>query len=135
MSATRQHRPVVAELPATVPGCVHTDLLEAGIIDDPFLDDNEKRLTWIGRTDWAYETTFHWSDTGHDRADLVCEGLDTVATVVLNGVQVGTTANMHRTYRFAVRHLLREGANSLRVLFSSPYGYAEEQRTALGDRP
>ncbi|MBO3750189.1 glycoside hydrolase family 2 protein [Streptosporangiaceae bacterium NEAU-GS5] len=135
MSATRQLRPVVAELPARIPGCVHTDLLEAGIIDDPFLDDNEKRLTWIGRTDWAYETDFYWSDTGHDRTDLVCDGLDTVATVILNGVQVGGTANMHRSYRFAVRHLLRDGRNTLRVLFSSPYGYAEEQRTALGDRP
>jgi beta-mannosidase len=27
-------------LPASVPGCVHTDLLAAGLIPDPFLDDN-----------------------------------------------------------------------------------------------
>src|SRR6478752_3436280 len=70
---------------ASVPGCVHTDLLAAGLIPDPYLDDNENRLTWIGRADWAYATTFTWDGTGADRADLVCAGLDTVATVELNG--------------------------------------------------
>lgn len=45
-------------VPATVPGCVHTDLLAAGLIPDPYLDDNETRLAWIGHTDWVYETTF-----------------------------------------------------------------------------
>jgi hypothetical protein len=58
-------------IPATVPGCVHTDLLTAGLIPDPYLDDNERHLTWIGRTDWAYETTFEWDGTG-ERTDLVC---------------------------------------------------------------
>ncbi|MGI5492978.1 glycoside hydrolase family 2 protein [Microtetraspora malaysiensis] len=135
VSSTGQFRPVVAGVPATVPGCVHTDLLAAGLIDDPYLDDNEDRLTWIGRTDWAYETVFTWAGTDDERADLVCEGLDTVAAIVLNGTQVGATANMHRSYRFSVRHLLREGENTLKVLFTAPYGYAEEQRAALGDRP
>ena len=41
----------VCDLPATVPGCVHTDLLAAGRIDDPYLDENETALAWIGRTD------------------------------------------------------------------------------------
>ncbi|MGW4664418.1 glycosyl hydrolase 2 galactose-binding domain-containing protein [Streptosporangium sandarakinum] len=125
----------VAGVPATVPGCVHTDLLAAGIIDDPYLDDNETRLTWIGRTAWRYETAFTWTPDGHERTDLVCEGLDTVATVVLNGVTVGATANQHRSYRFPVRHLLREGDNTLTVVFGSAYDYAEERRAALGDRP
>ncbi|MFC4062047.1 glycoside hydrolase family 2 protein [Planomonospora corallina] len=125
----------VTGVPASVPGCVHTDLLAAGLIPDPYLDDNETRLAWIGRTDWVYETTFDWSDDGHQRTDLVCEGLDTVATVLLNGVQVATTANQHRSYRFAVRHLLREGANTLTVRFDSAYAYAEAQRAALGERP
>jgi beta-mannosidase len=125
-------------IPATVPGCVHTDLLAAGLIDDPYLDDNENRLTWIGRTTWVYETSFTWhaaEDTGGDQADLVCDGLDTVAAVVVNGVPVASTANMHRFYRFPVRELLREGENTLAVVFGSPYSYAEERRAELGDRP
>src|ERR1041384_6825890 len=43
--------------PATVPGCVHTDLLNNKLIDDPFYRDNEQKLQWIGKTDWEYQTT------------------------------------------------------------------------------
>ncbi|MFJ6195580.1 glycoside hydrolase family 2 protein [Micromonospora sp. NPDC092111] len=123
------------EVPATVPGCVHTDLLAAGLIPDPYLDDNETTLTWIGRTDWEYETTFVHQPGDDDRFDLVCAGLDTVATVTLNGTEVGRTENMHRSYRFDVRSLLRPGANTLAVRFDSAYRYAEGQRDRLGDRP
>jgi beta-mannosidase len=118
-----------------VPGCVHTDLLAAGLISDPFLDDNETLLGWIGRADWTYETTFDWTDSGDPRVDLVCAGLDTLATLTVNGTEVGHTANMHRGYRFPVKHLLREGTNDLRVRFDSPYRYAEALRDELGDRP
>src|SRR5207244_12280997 len=45
--------------PASVPGCVHTDLLNNKLIDDPFYRDNEKKLQWIGKTDWEYRTTFN----------------------------------------------------------------------------
>jgi beta-mannosidase len=128
-----------APVPATVPGCVHTDLLAAGVIPDPYLDDNEERQHWIGHADWVYETTFGWSagtaaDTP-DEVDLVCAGLDTVATITLNGVEVARTANMHRGYRFPVRHLLVDGINRLQVRFDSAYGYAEALRAELGDRP
>lgn len=126
---------VPATVPATVPGCVHTDLLAAGLIDDPYLDDNENRLAWIGRTAWTYTTVFSWSGDEHERTDLVCEGLDTVAEIALNGVRVAATANQHRSYRFPVRHLLREGENTLTVTFGSALEYAEERRAALGSRP
>ncbi|TMR22163.1 glycoside hydrolase family 2 protein [Nonomuraea turkmeniaca] len=124
-----------ATVPATVPGCVHTDLLAAGHIPDPYLDDNEDGLAWIGRTAWRYETVFDWSPTGHERTDLVCEGLDTVALIELNGSRVGETANMHRSYRFDVGNFLREGRNRLRITFSSPYEYTDRLREELGERP
>src|SRR5882672_10498886 len=105
-------------VPATVPGCVHTDLLAAGLIPDPYLDDNEESLGWIGRADWAYELGFDWTSADRaDRADLVCAGLDTVAKITLNGVEIGRTANMHRSYRFDVHSLLRPGRNSLLIRF------------------
>ncbi|MDQ0795973.1 glycoside hydrolase family 2 protein [Streptomyces sp. B1I3] len=136
----RSDGPVPVELPtdgvpATVPGCVHTDLLAAGLIDDPYLDDNETRLGWIGRTDWTYRTTFEWSADGHEFTDLCFDGLDTVARILLNGTEAGSTANQHRGYRFPVRALLREGLNTLDVRFTAPYTYAEALRDKLGDRP
>ncbi|GGM40767.1 glycoside hydrolase family 2 protein [Dactylosporangium sucinum] len=124
-----------AETPATVPGCVHTDLLAAGAIPDPYADDNELRLGWIGRTDWRYRTSFDWQDEGFDRVDLVCDGLDAVASVWVNGTEVGRTQNMHRRYRFDVTGLLRPGANELRVDFTAPYTYAEAEAGRLGARP
>lgn len=122
-------------VPATVPGCVHTDLLAAGLIPDPYLDDNETTLAWIGRTDWVYETTFTAPTGDHDRIDLVCAGLDTVATVSLNGVEVGRAENMHRGHRFDARPALRPGDNTLTVRFDSAYRYAEAHRERLGDLP
>ncbi len=124
-----------ALVPATVPGCVHTDLLDSSLIPDPYLDRNEHDLRWIGRTRWRYATTFEWRAGDHDRMDLVCDGLDTVATVELNGVQLGTAQNMHRSYRFDARSALRDGDNELVVTFGSAQEYAEKMRDRLGDLP
>ncbi|GAA3453254.1 glycoside hydrolase family 2 protein [Dactylosporangium matsuzakiense] len=127
--------PHLESIPATVPGSVHTDLLAAGLIADPYVDDHELGLGWIGRTHWRYTTSFDWQDDGFDRVDLVCDGLDTIATIAVNGHEVGATANMHRRYRFDVRPHLRPGANDLVVGFTAPYEYAQEQLRRLGDRP
>lgn len=126
---------VLDAVPATVPGSVHTDLLAAGLIPDPYLDSNEGVLAWIGACDWEYRTTFAWSAGGHDRHDLVLDGVDTVATVTVNGAEVGRTANMHRSYRFDVASALREGDNELVVSFTSPVTYANQQAIDLGIRP
>ncbi|SFK29500.1 beta-mannosidase [Amycolatopsis sacchari] len=123
-----------APVRASVPGCVHTDLLAAGLVPDPYLDENEARLAWIGRVDWRYETEFeHTPDASI--VDLVCGGLDTVARLELNGTEIGTTANMHRGYRFDVTHLLTPGTNRLAITFTSALDHAEAQREHYGDLP
>ncbi|MFE5337916.1 glycoside hydrolase family 2 protein [Isoptericola sp. NPDC056573] len=122
-------------VPATVPGTVHTDLLAAGLIPDPYLDDHEALLKWVSACDWEYRTTIAWQPDGHDRQDLVFDGLDTVATITLNGVEVARTANQHRRYRWDVSALLRPGANELAVRFASPVREADARSLALGYRP
>jgi beta-mannosidase len=125
-----------AVVPATVPGCVHTDLLQAGHLRDPYLDLNEALVQWVGRGDWRYETTFPgFAARPEERHDLVFEGLDTVARVELNGVVVAETRNMHRTYRFDVGPLLQDGANTLAVTFRSPVKAADQFSEELGRRP
>ncbi|MEV6306901.1 glycoside hydrolase family 2 protein [Actinoplanes sp. NPDC051861] len=123
-----------AVVAATVPGCVHTDLLDAGRLPDPFLDDNETAVAWVGREDWTYERDVAWHGPEHDRIDLVFDGLDTVARVELGGVMLGETRNMHRSYRFDVTELL-DGPMPLSVRFTSAYTEAERVRDALGERP
>ena len=124
-----------APVPATVPGCVHADLLAAGLIEDPHGYGAEARLAWIGRSDWVYERRFEWTPTRHERVDLVCDGLDTVAMVSINGVEMGRTANMHRRYRFDMRGVLREGENVVAIAFAAPVDAAEAEAARLGDLP
>jgi beta-mannosidase len=120
---------------ATVPGCVHLDLLAAGLIPDPYLDGNEAAVAWVGRVDWRYETTFDRGPGAVDHIDLVALGLDTVATVELNGSVIARTQNMHRSYRFPVAGLLRPEGNELAVTFEAGLTAAERMSEELGPRP
>ncbi|TFD50237.1 glycoside hydrolase family 2 protein [Cryobacterium frigoriphilum] len=122
-------------VPATVPGAVHTDLLAAGLIPDPYLDSNERLLAWIGLADWRYTTTFVWQPADATNTELNFAGLDTVADIELNGRPVGHTRNMHRSYRFDVRALLHPGLNELSVTFRSPIRQADAASLELGYRP
>jgi len=109
-------------LPATVPGCVHTDLLANKLIEDPFYRDNEKRLQWIGKTDWEYQTTFNISAETFKRQniEIVFQGLDTYANVFLNGKPLLDADNMFRTWRVDVKNALKQGENVLKIKFRSP---------------
>ena len=123
-------------VPATTPGCVHTDLLAAGLIPDPFLDSNEELVSWIARVDWRYEAELESTGpAGPGRVDLVVLGLDTVATVELNGEVLARTANMHRSYRLPVGDRLRDGTNELAVTFRSALDAAERSSRELGPLP
>ncbi|WBQ03571.1 glycoside hydrolase family 2 protein [Kribbella sp. CA-293567] len=121
-------------VPAQVPGCCHQDLLAAGHIPDPYVDRNELEVAWIGRADWRYDTTVPAIPVECERIDLVFEGLDTVATVTLDGAEIGSTRNMHRTYRFDVTRRVATGSH-LSVLFTSAYTEAEAVKAELGERP
>ncbi|MEV8373167.1 glycoside hydrolase family 2 protein [Kribbella sp. NPDC056861] len=121
-------------VPAEVPGCCHQDLLAAGHIPDPYVGRNELDVAWIGRADWRYDTTVTAVPTGYERVDLVFDGLDTVATVTLDGAEIGRTRNMHRSYRFDVTRRVAAGSH-LSVLFTSAYTEAEAVKAQLGERP
>ena len=117
-------------IPATVPGTAHTDLLAAGLIPDPYLDRNEIGLEWIGHTAWRYSTVFELDALPDDRLDLVFDGLDTLATVSVNGREVARTANMHRRYRLPIADLVAVGPNTLSVEFDSPWAPSERAAEA-----
>jgi beta-mannosidase len=121
-------------LPARVPGCVHTDLLAAGRLPDPFVGRNEVDVQWVDHRDWQYDIVVQPRRTEHERTDLVFEGLDTVAEVRLGGSVLGRTANMHRTYRFDVTRRLSGGPAALAVRFTSACTAARETRELMGAR-
>jgi len=109
-------------MPAQVPGGVHTDLLALGRIPDPFIGDNEKQVQWVAESDWEYQRQFTVEPEILEQAHiwLVCDGLDTLAAVSLNGSLLGTTQNMFRQYRWDVKDLLKAGENDIHIVFDSP---------------
>jgi len=115
--------------PAQVPGNLHLDLLESGLIADPFTGLHEREQLWIGERDWIYEASFDVpaAVAESDAYELVFEGLDTLARVFLNGEEVGRADNMFRTWRFAARHL-RPAGNSLRIVFASAMAAGRERQ-------
>jgi beta-mannosidase len=115
-------------IPATVPGCVHTDLLAAGKIPDPFYQENEKKVQWVTETDWIYQRKFDMPEAvlKNDRVLLRCEGLDTVAAIKINGNEIGQADNMFRLWEYDVKGFLHPGVNEIEITFESPLKYIKQ---------
>lgn len=113
---------------ANVPGSVYNDLLNAGLIEDPYFRDNEYNALEISRNNYAYQRTFEISDEilKSDMVYLLCKGLDTLCDIYINDTFVSGTNNMHRTYEFDIKKCLREGINNIKIVFHSPVEYVEK---------
>ncbi len=111
-----------------VPGSVLLDMLNAGMIEDPFWRTNEYATRELMMKDYTYFRTFDISasDLEHEIIEIVCEGLDTIATLFINGVEIAHVNDMHRTYRFNVKPYLKVGVNDIEVFFSSSLKYVRE---------
>lgn len=103
-----------------VPGDVHTGLLAAGQIEDPFFDRNVEDVQWVEDREWWYQVSFTGpaGPAPAERDVLVFDGLDTLATVYLNGQALGSHRNMFRPAEFDVSGLIAAGGrNVLAVRF------------------
>lgn len=124
-------------LPAPVPGTVHTDLLAAGKIPDPFYGDNEWQVQWVAEIGWRYRRSFFVPAEflSHDAVFLVAEGLDTFATIFINGQRVAETQNMFIPQRFEAKPYLHAGENAIEIRFDSPLQRAQELEMRYGKLP
>jgi len=124
-------------LPALVPGTVHTDLLAAGKIPDPFYGDNEWQVQWVAEIGWRYRRSFLLPAEflSHDAIYLVAEGLDTFAAICINGQHVAETKNMFIPHRFEAKPYLRAGENAIEIRFDSPMQRAQELEARYGKLP
>lgn len=106
---------------ASVPGTVHADLQRNKLIPDPFMGCNEAQLQWIGETDWIYKTTFDVKQTlfSSENIQMRFGGLDTYATVKLNGETILEADNMFRDWQVDCKRLLKEKNNTLEIRFMS----------------
>ncbi|MGN0793535.1 MAG: glycosyl hydrolase 2 galactose-binding domain-containing protein [Aristaeellaceae bacterium] len=112
----------------TIPGSVYAALMADGTMPDPFYRDNELAAFELMKRDWEFVCSFSLTaaQLRYAHTDLVCEGLDTLAELSLNGTEIGRADNMHITWEWDVRELLREGDNELRVIFRSPVQYCAQ---------
>ncbi|PKL10492.1 MAG: beta-mannosidase, partial [Spirochaetae bacterium HGW-Spirochaetae-8] len=105
----------------TIPGDIHSSLLEAGIISDPYWGTDELHMQWVGTCGWRVAREFPISpeDLKGCRAMLTLTMVDTVVEVVVNGKVVGSCSNQFRRWRFDCTDALVAGTNSIELLFTS----------------
>ena len=113
----------------TVPGSVYSFLLEKELIPDPYYRANELQLLPIMENDFEFSRTFSYA-AADAPVRLVCEGLDTLCDLYLNGKHVAHTENMHRRWEFDVTDMLVSGENMLMLRFASPNKYVREMYAA-----
>ena len=121
-------------IPADVPGTIHTDLFNAGLIDNPFGEGNEYKYEWISKSSWTYRTEFDYP-AGLSRnsvVKLVFEGIDTAAEIFLNNKLLGRTYNMFLKYEFNVDQVLKPGKNVLELFINSPISAAKKKEEIYG---
>ena len=118
---------------AEIPGTVHTDLFQNKIIPDPFFGANEKQLQWIENETWEYETYFSLSkaEFQNQNIDLEFDGLDTYATVYLNGKVVLEADNMFRKWTISAKSDLKKDNNHLKIVFHSAVLKGKEEAKKL----
>lgn len=114
---------------AHVPGSVYADLMADGTMPDPFWRENELDAFERMKKDYVYQRAFTVTEAqlAHAHVELVCEGLDTLAHVSLNGREIAFADNMHITWVWDVKEHLHAGENTLEIRFDSPILYCAKK--------
>jgi len=110
---------------AEVPGSVLDAWVKSGIVPDPYYGENEKQITPLFNNEFEYSRTFSVSAEllAEDEVVLVCLGIDTLGEIFINGKSIAKVNNMHRSWRFNVKGLLKTGENTIRVVLFSPTAF------------
>jgi beta-mannosidase len=124
-------------MPAQVPGSVQQTLLEANLIPDPFYGLNEKDVQWVGESDWLYRTSFQLDKKMSEQPylELCFDGLDTFATVSLNGQKILESNNMFIPQRVNIKAFAKAGENEIVIHFESALKRGKELEALHGKRP
>lgn len=106
---------------ASVPGCIHNDLFLNQLIPNPFYENNDSLLQWIGKEDWTYQQVFNIDSLLWDKdvIEISFKGLDTYADVFLNDSLIIKANNMFREWKISCKNLLRQNDNQLKIIFYS----------------
>ena len=115
----------------TVPGSIYSTLLNAGKMPDPYWRDNELEALKLMEYDYVFTRTFDIEDNGADEILLICEGLDTLCDIQLNGEMIGYADNMHRLWELDITDHVKKTGNELKLTFFSPTKYIKEKQSEV----
>ena len=116
------------DVEGNIPGSVYSFLyIDNKLLPDPYYRDNELIYLEISEHEYKFEKSFEYSKGSDSPAFLVCEGLDTLCDIYLNGEKVASTQNMHIKYRFDVTSLLSDGENKIELVFAPVNPYIKEK--------
>ena len=114
----------------TVPGSVQYDMFKAGMLPDPFIGENCELWQEACESDYTYSLKFDINSSliDNEKVELVFEGIDTISIIKLNGIVLGSTDNMFKTWHFSVKEIIKEKGNELKILIKAPRKAALEIR-------
>ena len=109
-------------IPVSAPGDAYVALIEAGRLAHPFQGRGEADAAWVRDREWWQRTIFDAPAVAPgETAELVFEGLDTFATVFLDGEEIGRADNMFRRWVFDISDRVKAGArHGLAIRFDPP---------------
>ena len=118
--------------PATVPGNIYSDLMDNDIIEDPFVGKNEHKVQWVSDSVWVYKSTFNLPNAVLNKQHITLnfDGLDTYATVLLNGQALLSTNNAFRNYTIPVKDLLTT-KNTIEIQFEPTSTHEKKAKAQL----
>lgn len=116
------------QVPFTVPGDVHSSLLAAGQIEQPYYRDNELAVDWVNQCEWILERRFEVSEDDLELCSLlVLDQIDCIAEVSINNCAVGAAQSQFIRYVFDVKSQLKAGLNTIRIHFQSAVAVAADK--------
>lgn len=122
------------ELDVDAPGSLFQALERAGAFgpEGLFFRENNRAAEGLARRTYVFSREIDIDPTflpdASARVFLEADGLDTLATIRVNGAEAARTANMHRRYRFDVGALLRAGSNRFEIEFADAPAYIEAKQ-------
>lgn len=118
-SMSKEHK--IENVKMNIPGDVHSSLIREKLIPDPYWDCNERVSDWVHFVDFYITREFEVNDLNRSqRINIVLEEVDIFTTIYINDKEALKTNSLFCVYIEDVKKYLKEGKNTIKVVFHSP---------------
>ena len=127
-------RGVTFDMDVTTPHDIYADLEKNGYIEDPYFGLNSMKCEWVASRWWLYYTEIEL-DVLFEHMEIVLEGVDGNAHVLVNNTEIGYLDNSFITFTFDAAPYLQVGKNEIRIIVENApneygqIGYGERYTT------